>query len=149
MDLGKLVRAKMKEMKKDLSGEYIDEGGKHLEMKKCDAGYTIGYGGGKKSIECDVESAMKLAKHCRKLEEKKDEKELALKKLGQDSWTKKSDYWEKYYKQDYYGKVLGHQGDTDWKWDLMDETMHTVANGREKTPESAKAKCDAAAKSRM
>lgn len=74
MNLGQLVRSKMKELNSDKSGEYIDNRGNHFKMSAEGDGYSISYGGGK-SVGVTREQGCKLASNCRKLESER--KELA------------------------------------------------------------------------
>jgi hypothetical protein len=71
-------------------------------------------------------------------------------KLAADGWQPKSGGFEKFYGQLYLGKISIKyiENQTICLWKLSDETMHSVADGTEKTVELCKSKCDAAAKSR-
>ena len=74
MNIGKLVRQKMKELSADCSGEYLDNAGKHFSLAVCDSGYTVSYGGEKKKeISISKEQGHKLASASRKLEAEKTE----------------------------------------------------------------------------
>lgn len=77
MNLGKLVRAKMKELNTDLSGEYIDDRGKHFALAAVGDGYAVSYGGSaEREVSATKEQAHVLVKHSRKIESmlsKKDE----------------------------------------------------------------------------
>lgn len=86
MNLGQLVRQKMKELKDDKSGEYIDKMGRHFELSAEGDGYTVKYGGGK-TLAVASEQACKLTAHCRKLESA-ERKELAG-SLNTDHWIKR------------------------------------------------------------
>ena len=63
-------------------------------------------------------------------------------------WVKKFDYWQRFYKTYYMGKVFGYHGDHEWQWQLFDENMHVTANGYADSPEEGMRKCDSAAASR-
>ena len=73
MNIGKLVREKMKLHRTDCSGEYVDNTGKHFTMKVAGEGYTVSYGGEKmREVDISKEQGLKLAGNCRKLELKAD-----------------------------------------------------------------------------
>lgn len=78
MNIGKLVREKMKLHRTDCSGEYVDNTGKHFTMKLAGEGYTVSYGGEKmREVDISKEQGLKLAGNCRKLELVEGEKRLA------------------------------------------------------------------------
>ena len=87
MNLGKLVRAKMKELKADLSGDYIDGQGKHYVLKLNGDGYTVSYGGAQREISATKEQASKLVAHSKKMkaDESEDKKELSKKRLAKST----------------------------------------------------------------
>jgi hypothetical protein len=99
MNLGQLVRSKMKELNADKSGEYIDNRGNHFKMSADGEGYAISYGGGK-SVEVTREQGCKLVSNCRKLNEG-ERKELGAEKTV---WEGKVDGFSCSVKTDATGK---------------------------------------------
>ena len=135
MNLGKLVREKMKEMSTDLSGEYVDNHGKHFAMKLSGDGYTISYGGeAKREVNVTKSQGLHLTAHCKRMGADSDKKELSEKKLA--AWSSNGGHSKVSGRGDAQGSVHAEGG--TFYWTVMGVDGKIVAEGEASSEAQAK-----------